>query len=143
MRCLAIALALLVAGAAGANADDADNIQDLYADWNAAFNAGEADGICDLYAPDLRSVDRGQPDRGFDEVCRILLDSLSDPTHEFRYLIDVKDIFVQQDTAVVSATWTLFISPFNVTVVEEGLDVLRRDPDGRWRIVRSMSFEAP
>ena len=142
MRLISVSLCLIVS-AAGAWADEVADIQDRYAAWNAAFNAGEADGICDLYAPDLRSVDRGQPDRGFDEVCLLLRDSLSDPTYEYRYQIDVKNVWVQADTAVVNATWTLFISPFNVTVIEEGLDVLRHDPDGVWRIVRSMSFEAP
>ena len=136
-----IGLLFAVLAPQGALADDADDIADRYATWVDAFNAGEIDVICDLYAEDLVSVDRGQPDRGYDEVCDLLKESLTDPSREYRYQIDIDDLIVTNGVSVVHAVWTLFITPYNVTVTEETLDVLRRGPDGMWRIFRTMSFE--
>ena len=48
------------------------------------------------------------------------------------------------DAAVVRLTWTLTIRPKDggeVTSVEPGLDVFRRERDGRWRIVRYIAYE--
>jgi len=38
---------------------------------------------------------------------------------------------------VVRLTWTLFITPLNVTSVEPGIDVFRKEADGQWRIKTS------
>ena len=50
-------------------------------------------------------------------------------------------MIVEGDLAVARLTWTLFITPLNVTVVEHGMDVLRRESDGQWRIIRFVSYE--
>ena len=48
------------------------------------------------------------------------------------------------DVAVVRLTWTLTITPKDgttITSIEPGLDVFRKEADGRWRIVRYMAYE--
>ena len=49
------------------------------------------------------------------------------------------------DTAVVRLTWTLTVrqkdSGRAVTSLEPGLDVFRRQSDGRWRIIRYIGYE--
>ena len=48
------------------------------------------------------------------------------------------------DIAVVRLTWTSTIQPKDgraITAVEPGLDVFRKESDGRWRIVRYMAYE--
>ncbi|WP_421726429.1 YybH family protein [Bauldia sp.] len=139
MRRFAIFIAALGWPAFGL-ASDVDAIHQRYADWADAFNAGETDGACDLFAADLIATDQGQPERDFDAVCAILQDSLTDPSREYRYQIDVAEILVEGDLAVVRADWSLFITPFNVATTERAIDILRREPDGAWRIIRSMSY---
>jgi ketosteroid isomerase-like protein len=54
---------------------------------------------------------------------------------------------VSGDLAVVRLTWTLKVrnegASGDVTSEEVGLDVFRRQPDGRWKIIRYTAFEAP
>jgi steroid delta-isomerase len=48
------------------------------------------------------------------------------------------------DVAVVRLIWTLTIRPkggAEITAIEPGLDVFRRERDGRWRIIRYMAYE--
>jgi steroid delta-isomerase len=49
------------------------------------------------------------------------------------------------DTAVVRLDWTLTVRPRDgggeSVSLEPGLDVFRREGDGRWRIVRYMAYE--
>ena len=114
--------------------------------WTDAFNAGRADRICDLFAPDLRYDYRGFPERGFDDVCRLLRASLGDRTRSYRYALLIKEILVAGDLAVVRLVWTLTARPAGATdggqvSHEPGLDVFRRGPDGNWRIARYIAYE--
>lgn len=137
--------ALLVAAALAAQqpaaASDVDAIRDRLERWVEAFNAGDAGEVCDLFSAGVIAEFRGQPQRDYDGVCRLLQESLADPARDFHYALDLHEIIVEGNLAVVRLTWTLFISPLNVTSVEPGLDVFRREEDGVWRIIRYLAFE--
>jgi uncharacterized protein (TIGR02246 family) len=113
--------------------------------WTEDFNAGRADKVCDLFARDLRADFRGQPERGYDAQCCLLQRSLADGARAFSYALAIKEILVSGEAAVVRLTWTLTIrqkdSGRAVTSVEPGLDVFRRQSDGRWRIIRYIAYE--
>jgi uncharacterized protein (TIGR02246 family) len=136
-----VALAAFVALAAPAAASDGDDIRNRLSQWTDAFNAGEKDAICDLFSKQAISDFRGQPERNYDEICALLHDSLDDPARDFHYDLDIHEIIVEGDLAVVRLTWTLFISPLNVTTVEQGMDVFRHEADGKWRIIRYIAYE--
>jgi steroid delta-isomerase len=144
-----VVLAALITGATlPARADDdasrAEITQSL-TQWTADFNAGRADKVCDLFARELRADFRGQPERGYDEQCALLRRSLGDGARTFSYALAIKEILVWGDVAVVRLTWTLTIrdkgKARDITSVEPGLDVFRRQGDGRWRIVRYVAYE--
>jgi steroid delta-isomerase len=113
--------------------------------WTADFNGGRADKVCDLFSRELRADFRGQGERGYDAQCALLKKSLGDKQRSFAYAFALKEILVWGDAAVVRLTWTLTVrdqrSKRAVTSVEPGLDVFRRERDGRWRIVRYMAYE--
>lgn len=142
-----LAAALLWSGAQPASAADKARAQIAAAlrQWMADFNAGRADKVCDLFARDLRVDFRGQPERGYAATCRLLKRSLADRTRRYSYSLRIKEILVRGDMAVVRLTWTLTArrkGAARPTVsVEPGLDVFRRQADGRWRIVRYMAYE--
>jgi uncharacterized protein (TIGR02246 family) len=147
---LAIVLACGVfsAGAAAQPADKAEAaIRDALAKWTADFNARDAERICDLFAPDLVYDYRGFPERTHDDLCGLLRRSLADGTRQFTYALDIKEIIVAGDLAVVRLVWTLRTRlPGESTAVESkepGLDVFRRQPDGSWKIIRYIAYEAP
>jgi steroid delta-isomerase len=51
-------------------------------------------------------------------------------------------VIVAGDLAVVRLTWTLTVSVDGATETteEEGIDIFRRQPDGRWSIARYIAF---
>lgn len=142
-------LALLVGGSALAQSPDQaeSEIRAALMKWTTDFNARNMGEVCDLFAPDLRYDFQGFPERGYDDICKLLRASLSDTSKRFTYLPpSIKEIFVSGDLAVVRLTWTLKVrsegAPGDVTSRDLGLDVFRRQPDGRWKIIRYIAFEA-
>lgn len=115
--------------------------------WMADFNAGRADRVCTLFAPDLLATYRGFPDRTYQQICDLLQRSLTDPGRRFHYGLDIQEILVSGDLAVVRLVWRLTITPADgsspVTSQEPGMDVFRRQTDGGWQIIRYLAFEAP
>ena len=145
MRSAGACLALLVAASA-AQADPQADRQAIAArlyQWAAAFNARDAAGSCDLFAPDLVSTVPGALEAGRDAVCARLTALLARPGPQLRYSPDIQEIIVSGDTAVVRLVWTLTIDAgaARQTRREAGMDVFRRQPDGRWSIVRFMAFD--
>ena len=151
-----LATALLLAGAVSLAAAPAappalaagnarGQIKAALVQWKDDFNAGRADKVCDLFARDLRADFRGQPERGYDALCRLLRRSLADRARAYSYALAIKEILVWGDTAVVRLTWTLTVRPRDggrvTTSVEPGLDVFRRQRDGHWRIIRYLAYE--
>lgn len=140
---LRVALAFWVALAwgSGAHAAPADDLRERLEQWTDDFNEGRADKVCDLFSRNAVSTYRGQPERTYDEICDLLQNSLADAAREYRYQLDIREIIVEGNLAVVRLAWTLFIAPFNVTSVETGMNVFRREADGRWRIIRYLAYE--
>ena len=135
----------------GAPAQPADKaeaaIREALAKWTADFNARDAARICDLFAPDLVYDYRGFPERDFEALCGLLRRSLADRTKQFTYALEIKEIIVSADLAIVRLVWTLRTTlPGTSAAVESkepGLDVFRRQPDGSWKIARYIAYEAP
>jgi steroid delta-isomerase len=140
-----IAVALAASQAAAQSVDPAqDAIRAELLQWTADFNARKSGQICDLFASDLRYDYRGQPERGYHDICDLLKRSLSDPTKHYSYSPEIKEIIVSGEIAVVRLIWTLTVTSegrTDATVSKEpGLDVFRREPDGRWKIIRYLAY---
>jgi len=76
----ALVLALLISGPAVAQSpDQADSdLRAALMKWTTDFNARNVGEVCDLFAPDLRYDFQGFPERGYDDICKLLRTSLSD-----------------------------------------------------------------
>jgi uncharacterized protein (TIGR02246 family) len=148
-RVLAVALAscLLAPTAARSEATAEKAIRDALTRWTADFNARDASRICDLFAPDLRYDFRGMPERDYNAMCGALHRALGDRSKTLTYSFDIKEIIVSGDMAIVRLVWTSRVSSEGSSQVTEtkepGLDVFRRQPDGKWRIARYLAYEAP
>jgi steroid delta-isomerase len=152
MRILLTSLGLLLAAVctpASAQPEGAAEtaIRAALARWTSDFNARDASRICDLFAKDLRYDFRGLPERGYDALCGLLHKALADRTKQFVYSHEIREIIVSGDLADVRLTWTVKVTrPGAATAVESkepGLDVFRRQPDGSWKIIRYIAYEAP
>ena len=142
-----LALLLMAAPAGRAVADTAeDAIRATFAQWTKDFNSGNAEAVCQLFSPELRYDFRGYPERDYNDVCTLLHRSLSDASKRYAYALDIREIIVSGDLAVVRLAWTLTVRLPNgqaVSSVEPGMDILRKGPDGQWKIIRYLAYEAP
>ena len=114
--------------------------------WTRDFNSGNVTEVCSLFAPDLISNFRGAPEDTYKSLCANLQTALEDPAKTYHYDLDIKEIMVSGELAVVRLVWTLKIRPKNgpeETKQEPGLDIFRREADGSWKITRYMAYEAP
>ena len=142
---LLVAVATSVAAQPAGEAETA--IRNALSKWTSDFNAGDASHICDLFATDLLYDYRGFPERDYETLCSLLRRSLADRTKKIGYSFDIKEIIVSGDLAIVRLVWTRKATlPGAANAVESkepGLDVFRRQPDGGWKIVRYIAYEAP
>jgi ketosteroid isomerase-like protein len=138
-------IALIEPATAQARGPAETAITDALTNWTRLFNAGAAEEICGLFAPDLRYDYRGQPERGFEDVCGLLRHSLSDQTKHYLYSLEIKEIIVSGDLAVVRILWTLTVksagSEDETVSKEPGMDIFRKHPDGSWKISRYIAYE--
>jgi ketosteroid isomerase-like protein len=151
IRCIVIGsilglLATLATPAAAQPVTLDKEIRTALTQWMADFNAGRADKVCDIFAPTLRAdIDGFGSERGFDEQCKLLKAALADPDHTFSYALDLKEILAVGDMAAVRLVWTLTskakASGETRVAEEQGLDIFGRSSDGRWQILRFMSYE--
>lgn len=141
-----LALLLVLGGVLPAQAQSAeDEIRAAFATWTEDFNAGRTERICDLFARDLIADFRGASERGYERQCQMLHAALTDKGRRFHNALTIRDIAVSGDIAVVRVVWTQIVQDRaggkETRTVEAGLDVLRREADGRWRIFRYMAYE--
>jgi steroid delta-isomerase len=147
-RCLSVLvlLAAIVAASAVARADSAADeaaIRQRLERWTAAFNAKDVAGSCDLFAPDLGYAIQDVVNGTYDTMCGNLGKILARSDIRLHYAVPaIHEIIVSGDIAVVRLTWTLTVerSGTKDTTTEEGMDVFRRQPDGRWSIARYIAF---
>jgi uncharacterized protein (TIGR02246 family) len=145
-------LTTLVAIAAGAAAmtpayadpaADKTAIMQRFERWTAAFNARDPTGVCDLFAPDLLYSIPEVLQGTRETMCKNLAKLVARPDIRLRYdSPDVHEILVAGDVAVVRLAWTLTVEVNGAkdTTTEEGMDIFRRQSDGRWSIARFIAF---
>lgn len=137
--------AILSCGAAPPpSAQAAAAIRSALAAWMSAFNGREANAVCTLFAPDLRYDVGPFLDGTYDQLCDRLRRAVGNPQTNFRYALDIKEILIAGDLAVVRLVWTLTTTLAEnatpVVTTEPGMDVMRRESDGTWRIVRFIAY---
>ena len=140
---LLLLLALVVPQSLSA-ADTAEaDIRTALAQWTADFNAGRADKVCTLFSTELRANVRDAPERDYAALCDLLTRSLGDRSRTYSYALDLKEIKVWSNVAVVRLVWTLTVRQGDkvTTSVEPGMDIFERQGDGSWKIVRFMAYE--
>ncbi|WP_158936901.1 SgcJ/EcaC family oxidoreductase [Burkholderia sp. S171] len=150
IRCL-LAIVFVLAGVGvgtSARADvDSDKaaITERLQRWAVAFNARDAAGVCDLFASDLISTVPEVLDGSRDALCGKLSAVLAKPGLQLHYdSPDIREIIVSGDIAVVRLFWTLTAQKGGESSVssEAGMDIFKRQPDGKWSIARFISFSA-
>lgn len=134
-------------GPSSSPAADADAIRNALFAWMSAFNNRDENAVCNLFAPDLQ-FDFGSMQNGtFAELCDRLQRALHNPGISYQYALEVREILISGDLAIVRLAWTLTITrraqPNPVVEHELGMDVMRHEPNGAWRIFRFVGYNVP
>jgi len=112
--------------------------------WPGAWERRDADAICGLFARDAVLLFPGRPDRDYATACTQFRRLAADPDTEIRYRRPhIQSVAVSGRLAAVRLIWTVTIRSGDgpaETSREQGLDVLRRGADGRWRITVSHAY---
>ena len=142
---LCAALILVVLAAAAAPAEDAaTEIRATLERWTEDFNAGRKDKVCDLFTKDARADVADAPERDHAAICEVLTRALNDQTRKFSYALDIKEILVFTDVAVVRLVWTSTLTQkdgSSTVLIEPGMDIFQKQPDGSWKIIRYLAYE--
>ena len=148
LLCRPLLVVLLLAGPAAASdaSDPEAAIRQALKTWTAAFNARDAAAACGLFAPGLRYNVQGLPkEQTYDDMCGRLHRALSGTEVGYHYGLDIKEIIVSGDLAVVRLAWNLTVSRPGVPDVlrrEDGVDIFRRLDDGTWKIIRYIAYDS-
>jgi steroid delta-isomerase len=114
-------------------------------DWRSAFNTRDEDRVCALFAPDLVANYQGELERDYASLCEMLRTAVRDPDVIYRYSVEINEIMVYGETAVVRLVWALEIekagSPTQ-TIEEPAVDIFHRQADGTWKISRYLAYPA-
>ena len=113
--------------------------------WRSAFNARDEEQVCALFAPDLVANYQGDPERDYASLCDMLRAAIRDPDVTYSYSIQINEIMVYGDAAVVRLVWALDVdktgSPMQ-TIEEPAVDIFHRQADGSWQISRYLAYPA-
>jgi ketosteroid isomerase-like protein len=147
---VAVAIGLLawsVPALASDRADRSATIRSELVVWTQAYNTRRADKVCGIFSQDLRYKFGDLPDRGYNDVCTALHRLLADQTYSSHYTLDLQEILVYGDIAVVRLIWMLDSSQagssVTVRTLEPGMDIFQRQSDGTWKIVRYLAYTSP
>jgi len=141
-------LGVVVAGVLGAcaspHADDAA-VRAALTSFSRDFNNRDLAATCGLYADDAVVNFPGRPPLGRTEACDRFRTAFADPGKVLEYAEpEIREVLVDGDLATVALIWTLTVKDKQgrllETARENGLDVLRRQPGGQWRIHISHAF---
>jgi len=118
-------------------------IRSAIENWRSAFNEGDEERVCELFAPDIVANYQGEPARDHDSLCDMLRSALRDRDATYRYSVQINDVMVDGDSAVVRLVWALEVekvrSPTE-TFEESAVDIFRRQSDGSWKISRYLAY---
>jgi steroid delta-isomerase len=122
-----------------------NEIRSAIENWRSSFNARDEDRVCALFAPDLVANYQGEPERDYSSLCEMLRAAVRDPYVSYRYSVEINEIVVYAETAVVRLVWALEIEKAGgpkQTIEESAVDIFHRQVDGSWKISRYLAYPA-
>lgn len=112
--------------------------------WTRDFNDKKTDKVCGLFALDLIANYGDYTEKTYESICTQLKLSLTNEDTTLRYALDIQEIIVSGDLAVVRLIWILTVRDTSGNLIEttkdRGMDIFRRQADGNWRISRYVAY---
>ena len=138
-------LTFLAAGLAAAHCPAASptQIRSEFVRWVKAYDAHDLAGTMAIFAPDVRFEFQGSPEQDRAALENGYVKSFARPG-KARWIPTWDQVLVSDYLATAFSTWRAVVTEPGgkpeVKAENRGVDVLRRGPDCRWRIVHSLNF---
>lgn len=117
----------------------------LFSSWTNAFNHQQLAPTCALFAKDLSATYQGAPKKTFTIVCDGFKKIFSQQQRRYHYRFKILRIEQNENFAAVRITWYLTVYEYGKIITQiqdEGLDVLRKEKDGTWKIIQYLAYPA-
>ncbi len=139
-----IILALTACSFTYAETTDNAVFQQLFDRWTNAFNHKSLAGACALFSKQVTADYRGTATKNYRSLCDGFKRVFNDTNRTYHYSFKLHQVYHEKNLAAARITWYLQVTehgkPLPV-VQDEGLDVLMKDRDQRWKIVNYIGYE--
>lgn len=116
----------------------------LFREWTAAFNKKDLPASCDLFSKSVIADYQGYPEKNYSSICHGFEKIFLDKNRTYQYRYKINHIYHSGDLAAVRITWylTLYENHKQLPMIQdEGIDILKKENDGKWRIVNYLAFK--
>jgi len=120
-------------------ADAESEVRAEFARWMAAYKDHDLAGTMAIFAADVRFAFQGGPDVGYAELKRSYEQDFKVKSAA-EWVGTIDEVQASGDLAAEFSTWKFIDPAGNMLAHNRGMDLLRRDAQGRWRIVRSLNY---
>lgn len=114
----------------------------IFTEWTQAFNRKDLKKTCDLFSKDLTATYKGTTQKNYDSVCE-KFKKLFSQDKQYQYRFEIHQVYHSLDLAAIRITWYLTVDePGKKTALieEEGMDILKPDADGQWKIINFLGY---
>ena len=112
--------------------------------WLDAYSHGELEPVMAIFAPEVVFSFQGVADQGVEQLRASYVDDFRTRKPGVVWRPQVEEVYADGNLAFVRARWErVELTPGveeRIVAVNRSIDVLRREPDGAWRIIRSMNY---
>ena len=128
-------------GSAAADKDEAE-IRARLQQWSDAVAQKDVTAACDLFSADVVAEIEDGPTVDHAGLCAKAGELLGTDDAQLTYTPRIDEVLPMGGFALVRLTWTLQVDRNGdvTTSSERGFDVFRKEADGKWRIVRYLSY---
>lgn len=114
----------------------------IFSRWTEAFDHKDLPNVCKLFSKHITAKYQGVPTKNYHSLCDGFKKIFSE-SRTYKYSYRIRQVYRNDDLAVVRVTWFLQISEHGKLVSDtqdEGMDVFRKNKNGSWQIVNYLGY---
>ncbi|MEM9837773.1 MAG: DUF4440 domain-containing protein [Pseudomonadota bacterium] len=141
-----LGLALATVNGPQADEDVQKALDQVAADWRAAYQAGDFDAMSDLYEPDTWLMTRDRPARKTRDAVLGYFEASRAAGAKARIVFEQESLVVDHPYAFKTAHWWLEVPGANGDMIKDrgrSFVIFKQGDDGQWRIWRDMDNHSP
>ncbi|EKD71017.1 MAG: hypothetical protein ACD_46C00297G0004 [uncultured bacterium] len=136
----------LISSSLFASTNDANfkQFQEVFSQWTKAFNQKDLTGSCNLFDKSLTASYQGYSTKNYTTLCDGFKKVFAEKNRRYHYRFKLHQVYHSADLAAARITWYLTINEKGkapIKVQDEGMDVLKKYEDGKWKIVNYLAYK--